>query len=82
MNNPNEFSIAVGVDGKASFIYNDELADFLKEGDATIHRVSNVEPAEGGGWTATMLDGMVLGPFALRQEALEAEVAYLKEQMF
>lgn len=67
--------------GNARFIYNDDLAFLLDEGEATVTRASHVEPAVGGGWTADMSpsDGPVLGPFKLRQEALDAEVRWLQE---
>jgi hypothetical protein len=66
--------------GKMSFIYDDQLADLISEGDSKIERVSNVEPAEGG-WVAFMNDGTKLGPFKLRQEALDAEIAYIQERL-
>lgn len=66
--------------GRLAFIYNDKLAALLTLGAATVRRVSHVEPAPGGGWTADMspINGPVLGPFNLRQTALDAEVEYLK----
>jgi len=68
-------------DGNARFIYSDEIAFMLEEGDATVTRASHVEPAARGGWEADMgpSDGPVLGPFKLRSEALDAEVAWLRE---
>jgi hypothetical protein len=79
-----EILIKISPDGELSFIYDDRLASLLDEGDAHTHRASNVEPAEGGGWTADMgpSGGPVLGPFRLREEALAAEVAWLKEHLF
>lgn len=67
--------------GRAQFIYTDDLAELLTLGEATVTRASHVEPALGGGWTADMgpSGGPVLGPFALRAEALDAEVAWLRE---
>ena len=71
--------ITIGTDGTARMIYSDELADLLAQGTSTIRRASHVEPAPNGGWIADMSpsDGPVLGPFALRQQALDAEVAWL-----
>ena len=68
--------------GRLAFIYADDLACLLPLGAATVTRASAVEPAPMGdiiGWAATMVDdGVVLGPYATRQEALDAEVAHLK----
>lgn len=67
--------------GHVQFVWSDELADLVETGETTVRRVSNVEPSPGGGWTADMgpVDGPVLGPFALRQTALDAERAWLTE---
>lgn len=67
--------------GVVSFIYHDEDVELLDLGEARIERASHVEPAEGGGWTADMSPrgGPVLGPFKLRQAALDAEVAWLED---
>jgi hypothetical protein len=66
--------------GNLRFIYNDNLAGLLTLGVSAVARASHVEPHSAGGWTADMspVDGPVLGPFALRQEALNAEVAWLQ----
>ena len=84
MSQSSEFSIAIDADGIALMIYSDEHADFLRTGKTTVRRVSNVEPAPQGGWTADMspVDGPVLGPYPLRQQALDAEVEYLKQLLF
>lgn len=68
--------------GTVTTIYSDELAPLIAKGRATITRASAVEPAPNGGWTATMNDGTVLGPYRLRSEALTAEVAYLESKLF
>lgn len=82
-------NIIIGPDGNASFIYADSLAELLGEGQAQIERASHVEPASSGGWLADM--GPSGGPvlmagdgkgFALRQDALDAEVAWLNENVF
>ena len=67
--------------GRLSFVYDDALADLLTEGAAIVNRVSHVEPAPTGGWTADMapVDGPVLGPFKTRAEGLAAERAWLTE---
>lgn len=70
--------------GKVTAIYSDEHADLIaKAKTATVRRASHVEPApNSAGWTATMNDGTVLGPYRLRSEALDAEVQYLDKQLF
>jgi hypothetical protein len=54
-----------------------ELSDF---GPLQIRRGSHVEPDASGQWFADLApcDGPRLGPFALRTEALQAEVAWLE----
>jgi hypothetical protein len=70
--------------GHVAFVYDDGLADLLDEGDATVTRVSHVEPHAGGGWAADMapVDGpVILGAdgkgFATRAAALAAERDWL-----
>jgi hypothetical protein len=67
--------------GTMTFIYHDDLAPLLREGTFDVRRVSEVEPTALGEWTADLsrIGGPVLGPFALRQDALDAEVAWLRE---
>lgn len=79
------------VDGVVSFVYSDDLAGLLDVGEATVERVSHVEPYDGSGvesfaarhdgcwWTADMrpVDGPVLGPFRMRADALQAERDWL-----
>jgi hypothetical protein len=72
--------ITVDVNGSTvRFIYSDDLRPLLKEGQQKIRRVSHVEPNPDGQWTADLspCGGPLLGPFVTRQEALDAEVAYL-----
>lgn len=66
--------------GKATFVYDDDLVGLLNEGRAEIRRASHVEPTGEGGWSADMtpVGGPVLGPFPLRQEALAAEVSWIR----
>ena len=72
-------NVTVLANGDLRFIYDDEIASLLSHGVSTIRRASHVEPS-GNGWTADMtpVDGPVLGPFALRHDALTAEVAWLQ----
>lgn len=72
-------------DGTIRTIYSDDLMPAIAAlGPAEVTRASHVEPAAGGGWTADMgpSGGPVLGPFATRQEALDREVAWLRENVF
>ena len=73
-------NVTVLTNGDLRFIYHDEIASLLALGVPTIHRASHVEPS-GNGWTADMtpVDGPVLGPFALRHDALTAEVEWLQQ---
>src|SRR6058998_3801474 len=73
-------SIFVRPDGTVEFLYEDGLRPLLELGHATIVRASRVEPAPDGRWTADLSPcrGPLLGPFTLRQEALDAERAWLE----
>ena len=73
-------SIFVRPDGTVDFLYEDGLRPLLELGSATITRASHVEPTPDGWWTADLSPrgGPVLGPFTLRQEALDAERAWLE----
>lgn len=77
--------MAISPSGEISFIYADEHAPFIeKMGGAVISRVSHVEPCLGG-WQADMSPvepGVVLGPYRLRQEALDAEKSWLEKRLF
>lgn len=77
-----EHMISIDEDGTVTMIYSDEMRDFMDEGVTEIKRVSNVEPGLDGNWWADMLNGDVLGPYKYRQDALDAEVKYLKEKLF
>lgn len=56
-----------------------EAIDLTVFGPLTIARASHVEPDDLGRWWADLapVDGPRLGPFELRSQALEAEVAWL-----
>lgn len=73
--------LLIAEDGDLSFIYQDDLAPLLRDGTATIRRASHVEPDDNGQWFADLspVNGPKLGPFPLRQEALDAEVEWLEE---
>lgn len=68
--------IVIGTDGSARCLYGEEL-DLGRLGSLTISRASHVEPDEAGRWFATIIDGPVLGPFARRSDALQAEADWL-----
>lgn len=72
--------LSIGLDGKITAIYSDSIADLLDDGDSIVSRASHVEPAQQGGWTADLapVGGPTLGPFKFRQDALDAEVEWLR----
>ena len=76
--------ITIGSGGAVRFIHDDELLEALEGiGPATITRASTVEPAARGGWEADL--GVSGGPVLTsktRRGALEAEVAWLRENLF
>ncbi len=65
--------------GQVRCVYG-EAIDLATLGRAEITRASHVEPDPGGHWLADLrlVGGPVLGPFAHRSEALEAERAWLE----
>lgn len=71
--------ITIAPDGRLSFIWDDSLAGLVAEGQANIRRVSDVEPDEADRWFADLgrVGGPRLGPFALRGEAIKAEVDWI-----
>lgn len=58
----------------------DETLPLANFGRLTIARGSHVEPNEAGIWTADLspVGGPLLGPFATRSEALDAEREWLE----
>lgn len=73
-------TLIIDSNGALRFIYKDEFVGLLDEGNAEIKRASHVEPTENG-WNADLspVGGPMLGPYTLRQEALDAEVAWLEK---
>lgn len=69
--------LVIGSDGTVSFVWDDALAGLVREGTPTITRVSDVEPTPDGRWQADLsrIGGPVMGPFELREVALEQEKA-------
>ena len=73
--------LSIGADGKIRFIYSDDLRPLLDLGEAAIRRASSVEPS-GTEWVVDLsaVGGpSELGRFKLREEALEAEAEWLKQ---
>jgi hypothetical protein len=71
--------LVVAPDGGVRAVY-DERIDLRALGRPTIARASHVEPDTQGRWLADLgpVGGPVLGPFAHRSEALDAERAWLE----
>jgi len=72
--------LSIAPDGELRFLFDDALTPLLQLGEASIRRASYVEPV-GTQWYADLapVGGEVLGPFALRSDALAAEAAWLLE---
>ena len=73
-----EMELVVDAGGDVRWIYGEEL-DLREIGKLQITRASHVEPDRDGFWWADMgpVDGLVLGPFKNRTEALQAERGWL-----
>ena len=75
--------LAISPYGEITAIWSDDLVSLVQQGNATIERVSDVEPTHYAQWVVKMRDGHVIPrAFAHRSEALAAEVAYLEKQLF
>ena len=72
--------IVVRKNGNAHCIYG-EAIPVPTLGTIEIKRASHVEPDADGKWIAdlNLINGPMLGPFEHRTEALNAEVAWLKD---
>lgn len=70
--------LVVDPQGYLHAVYDEQL-DWAAFGPPQIRRASHVEPTADGQWTADLapVDGPVLGPFALRSQALAAERHWL-----
>ncbi len=74
--------VVVDVRGTVRCLY-DEAIDLARLGPLDFRRASHVEPDAKGRWRADLhpAGGPVLGPFALRSEALAAERIWLEERL-
>ena len=72
--------LVIRSDGAVRAVYS-EAIDLRSLGRPRIVRASQVEPDAEGRWTADLnpVSGPVLGPFALRSEALAAEQRWLEQ---
>ena len=70
--------LVIQAGGLVRCVYSEEL-DLHTLGKLSVRRGSHVEPTADGRWTADLapVGGPVLGPFACRSQALEAELAWL-----
>ena len=77
-------TLTISPTGEVRFIWTDALQPLLALGKAAIRRASHVEPGADGQWTADLspVSGPTLGPFTLRQDALDAEVNWLHNHGF
>ncbi len=75
-----EVQLRIEPDGSIRMIYN-ELVDPKSLGHASIQRGSHVEPNLDGQWYADLspTNGPKLGPFPMRSDAIDAEVAWLTQ---
>jgi hypothetical protein len=71
-------NIVIVPGGDARCVY-DEAIDLTALGETKVRRASSVEPDAQGNWWADLspVKGPVLGPFARRSEALDAETQWL-----
>ena len=72
--------LIIEASGNLRSIYTEQL-DLRCLGNVSIRRGSHVEPTETGNWTADLspCNGPVLGPFAQRSQAIEAEIDWLRK---
>lgn len=77
--------LKINCDGEISSIYSDDLAGLMEQcEEVRIERASHVEPTADGQWTADLapVGGPVLGPYKLREKALQEEVKWLQANIF
>lgn len=81
-----EHDILVTPDGRLRFVYSDIIAQTvypIASGVPVVRRASHVEPDGSGRWTVDLSPsgGPILGPFVLRDDALEAERDWLNKEL-
>lgn len=76
-------SLVVRADGSLVCLYTEDI-NLAAIGRLDIRRASNVEPDADGQWLADLspANGPLLGPFAHRSQALEAEREWLERILF
>src|SRR5262249_14488522 len=74
--NGGNMTLIIDPAGEITTLYQ-EVIDLAALGAMRIERASHVEPDDLGQWWVQIIDGPTLGPFALRSEALAAEVEWL-----
>ena len=75
-----KFKLVIRPTAHVEAVYSDSGASILRAvGAVSIARASHVEPNAEGNWYADMgpSGGPKLGPFDLRQQAIDAELAWL-----
>jgi hypothetical protein len=67
--------------GNTISLHSDDF-DFTRIGAARIQRASNVEPCDQG-WQADLspVNGPILGPYAKRRQALQAEIDWIERNL-
>lgn len=79
---PETITITIRPDAKVESIYSDAHRSLYDDlGEVSIRRASCVEPTPDGLWRADMgpVGGPILPPTKTRQESLNAELAWLRE---
>lgn len=80
-----EQTFVINKDGELFTIYDDSLAELVDNGGEVItKRASHVEPTpDEWGWIADLapVGGPIFGPFNTRQEALDAELEWLNQNL-
>ena len=71
--------LVISPDGSVRCVFSEEI-DLAVLGNPVITRASHVEPDQQGRWLVdlSLCQGPVLGPFALRSDALAAEHCWLE----
>lgn len=73
------YTIKVEPDGALTMVHRDDYVSLAEQGAVSIERASHVEPDREGLWWADLspVGGPMLGPYKLRSEALQAELAWI-----